>query len=72
MKEINLTPYEEKDILQVLDFAQQIYEQRSLNEKDGVSRYWVRRIKQLKKTVKGQTLSKLGSIESTIRTFEEW
>lgn len=50
MIKIEMTPYEQKDILEVLDFALEEYQ----FSKDPMKKYWMMRIKQLKKVIKGQ------------------
>lgn len=66
MKKIELDPYEIKDILHVLNYAQEEYKYRVRMENDGLSKYWVQRIEQLKKTIKGEKITTDICIESSI------
>lgn len=50
MIRIEMTPYEQKDILDVLDYALLQYELSH----DKMREYWLIRIKELKKVIKGQ------------------
>ena len=54
MIRIELTPYEQKDLLEVLDFALKEYEYQRHFEKRGTSGYWVYRIPELKKVILGK------------------
>lgn len=69
MKTIEMTPYDQKDILDVLDFALKEYEYRASFIKGGTDKYWIHRIKQLKKVVRGETMSNIG-IASPVRHFK--
>ena len=50
MIKIEMTPYEQKDILEVLDYAIGQY----FFSKDPMRKYWMMRIKQLKKVIEGR------------------
>lgn len=50
MIKIEMTPYEQKDILEVLDFALEEYQ----FSKDPMKKYWMMRIKQLKRVIEGR------------------
>ena len=50
MIRIEMTPYEKKDILEVLDYALDQY----FFSKDPMRKYWMMRIKQLKKVIEGR------------------
>ena len=50
MIRIEMTPYEQKDILEVLDYAFNQY----FFSKDPMRKYWMMRIKQLKKVIEGR------------------
>ena len=50
MIKIEMTPYEQKDILEVLDYALGQY----FFSKDTMRKYWMMRIKQLKKVIEGR------------------
>lgn len=65
MKKIEMTPYEQKDILHVLNYAQEEYKYRARTEKQGMSKYWIERIEHLKRVIEGKCVE--GSfIESSI------
>lgn len=69
MKTINLEVYDQKDLLQVLNYAQEEYKYRA--KFDPVAKYWIQRINQLKKVIKGEKLSDLGNIQSSMLTMED-
>ena len=69
MKRINLEIYDQKDLLDVLNYAQEEYKFRA--RFDPVAKYWIHRIEQLKKVVKGDRISDLGNIQSSMLTMED-
>lgn len=66
MKKIELEPYEEKDILSILNYAQEEYKYRSKFDKSGLPNYWVQRIEQLKKIIKGEKIPRDIEIQSSL------
>lgn len=50
MIKLEMTPYEKKDILEVLDYAHTQY----FFSNDPMRKYWMMRIKQLKKVIEGR------------------
>lgn len=70
MKKIELDPYEFKDLLQVLEYAQEEYKYRANFDNSGLPNYWVQRIEHLKKVIKGETISKGHNIESSLLTLK--
>ena len=71
MKRINLEIYDQKDLLEVLNYAQEEYKYRAKFDTDGISKYWIQRIEQLKKVVKGERVFDLGNIQSSMLTMED-
>lgn len=54
MIRIEMTPYEQKDLLEILKFASDIYQYRGRYEKSGMSKYWILRIEDLKRLIEGK------------------
>lgn len=55
MIKLEITPYEQSDILKVLEFAKTEYILQSYKEEKGMSKYWINRIEELKRAVQGKT-----------------
>ena len=61
--EINISPYDQKDILELLEYASEMkQEHRPVKKGNGYDRwddtdYWVNRIEQLKALIKGRNVS---------------
>lgn len=54
MANIEISPYERKDILEVLEFARQEYIfQKEVNH-NSIAGYWIMRIEELKKVINGK------------------
>lgn len=53
MIKIELTPYEKKDLIDVLNFAKEQYEEMYCTDLR-IPRYWIRRIEDLKKILEGK------------------
>ena len=51
MIKLEITPYEQTDLLQVLEYAKTEYILQSFKEEKGMSKYWINRIEELKKVV---------------------
>ena len=66
---IELDPYEFKDLLQVLEYAQEEYKYRANFDNSGLPNYWVQRIEHLKKVIK--ELDDKAFIEQRALTAEE-
>lgn len=54
MIKLEITPYEQKDLIEILDFALERYEYTSQFDKTGLSKYWTQRIPELKRVVLGK------------------
>lgn len=66
MKKIELEPYEVKDFLDVLNYAQEEYKYRAKFDKSGLPNYWVQRIEQLKRIIKGEKIPRDIEIQSSL------
>lgn len=67
MIKIEMTPYEQKDLLEILEFAKETYTYRGVYEKQGMSKYWIERIEQLKVVVEGKAKSKFPELQSSMK-----
>ena len=52
MIKIELTPYEKKDLIDVLNFAKEQYEE--IYDDKRIPKYWIMRIEELKKILEGK------------------